>query len=79
MLCWHWFLTRTTLTCLKAALASTASAVSVAIETSAVGVPAVGMAAGERRGVEVRENSSGGAPERKMHRSSPKQEYSFKH
>lgn len=50
------------LTCLKAALASKASADSVAMETSAVGVPAVGMAAGERRGVEVRENSSGGGP-----------------
>lgn len=50
------------LTCLKAALASNASADSVAMETSAVGVPAVGMAAGERRGVDVRENSSGGVP-----------------
>lgn len=50
------------LTCRKAALASNASADSVAIETSAVGVPVVGMAAGERRGVDVRENSSGGVP-----------------
>lgn len=50
------------LTCRKAALASNASADSVAMETSAVGVPEVGMAAGERRGVEVRENSSGGVP-----------------
>lgn len=50
------------LTCRKAALASNASADSVAIETSAVGVPVVGTAAGERRGVDVRENSSGGVP-----------------
>lgn len=49
-------------TCRKAALASNASADSVAIETSAVGVPAAGIAAGERRGVEVSENSSGGVP-----------------
>lgn len=74
MVCWYWFFTWT-LTCLKAALASTASDVSVAIETSAVGVPAVGMAAGERRGVEVRENSSGGAPEVKI--QTRKQEYSL--
>lgn len=53
------------LTCRKAALASSASADSVAMETRAVGVPVVGMAAGERRGVEVRENSSGGVPFRK--------------
>ena len=50
------------LTCRKAALASSASADSAAMEMSAVGVPVVGVAAGERRGVEVRENSSGGVP-----------------
>jgi len=50
------------LTCRKAALASNASADSAAMETRAVGVPVVGVAAGERRGVEVRENSSGGVP-----------------
>lgn len=51
-----------TFTCLRAALASSASAESVAMETSAVGVPVAGMAAGRRRGVEVKESSSGGAP-----------------
>ena len=50
------------LTCRKAALASKASVESVVMETSAVGVPEVGMAAGERPGVEVREKSSGGVP-----------------
>lgn len=50
------------LTCLKAALASNASADSVAMETRAVGAPVVGVVAGERRGVEVREISSGDAP-----------------
>ena len=55
----------TALTCRKAALASNASVDSVAMETSAVGVPAAGMDEGERRGVEVRENSSGGAPSAK--------------
>ena len=46
----------------KAALASSTSADSVAMETSAVGVPVVGVGAGERRGVEVREKSSGVVP-----------------
>lgn len=50
-------------TCRIAALASNASAESVAIETRAVGVPVAGMAAGERRGVDVI-NSSGGVPYR---------------
>lgn len=50
------------LTCRKAALASNASADSAAMETRVVGVPAVGVAAGDRRGVEVRENSSAGIP-----------------
>lgn len=50
------------LTCRKAAFASIASAESEAMETSAVGVPVVGVAAGERRGVEVSENSSGDVP-----------------
>lgn len=57
-----WVLTQDTFTCLRAAFASRASAESVAMETSAVGVPAAGIAAGGRRGVEVRESSSGGAP-----------------
>lgn len=43
-------------------MASTASVDSVPMETSAVGVPVVGVAAGERRGVDVIENSSGGVP-----------------
>lgn len=51
------------LTCRKAALASRASAESVAMETRAVGVPAVGVVAGERLGVEVIAlKSSGGVP-----------------
>lgn len=49
-------------TCCKAALASNASVGSLTIDTSAVGVPWVETAAGERRGVDVRENSSDGAP-----------------
>lgn len=56
------FIFKNSLTCLSAALASTASADSVAIDTRAVGVPVVGVVAGERRGVEVKENSSGGGP-----------------
>lgn len=65
-------LRRCFLTCCKAALAPKASADSAAIETSAVGAPVVGMVADERRGVEVRANSSGGVPEGKTLRSSAK-------
>lgn len=54
-----------TLTCLRAAFASRASAESVAMETSAVGVEAAGIAVGGRRGVPVRESSSGGVPPEK--------------
>lgn len=50
------------LTCFRAALASTVSVDSTAVATRLVGVAALGVAAGERRGVEVRENSSNEAP-----------------
>lgn len=50
------------ITCCKAALASSASVGSLAIDISAVGVPGVETAAGEDRGGDVRENSSDGAP-----------------
>lgn len=43
-------------------MASNASVCSLAIDISAVGVPGVEIAAGERRGVDVRENSSDGTP-----------------
>lgn len=52
----------TKITCCKAALASNASVGSLAIDTSAVGVPGVEAAAGEHRGVDVKENSSDGTP-----------------
>lgn len=55
------------LTCCKAALASKASEDSFPMDTREVGVPAVGMAAGEHRGVEVRVNSSGCAPGKSQH------------
>lgn len=49
-------------TCFSAALASTVSMDSTAVAPRPVGVAEEGVAAGERRGVDVRENSSGMAP-----------------
>lgn len=51
-------------------MASTASVDSVAIVMIPVGMAVVGVAAGERWGVEVRENSSGAAPETRGQRVS---------
>lgn len=59
---WYRFYFINTVTCRKAALASSASADSAAMETRAAEVPLVGVAACDRRGVEVRENSSAGTP-----------------
>lgn len=56
--CYGWTACSAQPTCFRAALASTDSVDSIAVATSPVGVPAVGVTAGERRGVEVSISSS---------------------